>query len=459
MSELIRKVNNFFSRQLWRIDTSALTRPRSILVNTVRLLYITFREYRSNELALRAMSLVYTTLLSIIPLLAFSISLLKGFGVVDSQLEPLLQKFLAPLGEKGPEIAGQIMEFIGRINFGVLGAAGLVMLIYTSISVIQKIEDSMNVIWKVIKGRSFARRFTDYAAALLVGPVLLFAMFVVTATLSSNTLVTKIAEIEPFGTIIVASGKVIPFTFVILIFSFIYYVIPNTKVKFFSALVGGAVAGIAWHITGWIFTVAVASSTKYAAIYSGLAVLIIFMIWLYINWLIVLIGAQVAFCHQNLKFLTLRREVFNLGPKLMEKLSIIVMYRVAYNFYNGLGAWTLGSLIAGTGLPREPVVETVNELMQKNLLIETKDNPPCLIPPRSIEKIRVREIISAVRTTDQTDLVEKKYLSVPAVDEITDRVENAVNEALGDLTLKDLVTRDEKEERRGQSAPSPEVSG
>ncbi len=102
MSELIRKINNFFSRQLWRIDTSALTRPRSILVNTVRLLYITFREYSSNELALRAMSLVYTTLLSIIPLLAFSISLLKGFGVVDSQLEPLLQKFLAPSAKRGP---------------------------------------------------------------------------------------------------------------------------------------------------------------------------------------------------------------------------------------------------------------------------------------------------------------------------------------------------------------------
>ncbi|HML94162.1 MAG TPA: YihY/virulence factor BrkB family protein [Thermodesulfobacteriota bacterium] len=459
MSELIRKINYFFSRQLWRIDTSALTRPRSILVNTVRLVYITFREYRQNELALRAMSLVYTTLLSIIPLLAFSISILKGFGVVDNQLEPLLLKFLSPLGEKGPEITGRIMEFIGKINFGVLGAAGLVMLIYTSISVIQKIEDSMNVIWKVTRGRSFARRFSDYAAALLIGPVLLFAMFVVTATLSSNTIVAKLAEIEPLGTLIVASGKVIPFIFVILVFGFIYYVIPNTKVKSFSALVGGAVAGIAWHITGWIFTVAVASSTKYAAIYSGLAVLIIFMIWLYINWLIVLVGAQVAFCHQNLKFLTLRREVFNLGPKLMEKLSIIVMYRVAYNFYNELDGWTLASLIAETGLPREPVADTVNELMRKNLLVETRDNPPRLVPPRSIEKIRLREIMAAVRTNDRTDFVERKYLSVPAVDEITDRVENAVNEALGDLTLKDLVTRGGKEERREHAAPSPDVFG
>ena len=157
MSELIRKINYFFSRQLWRIDTKTLDRPRSILVNITRLAYITLREYRHNELALRAMSLVYTTLLSLIPLLAFSISILKAFGVVDTQLEPLLLKFLSPLGDKGPEITGRIMEFIGKINFGVLGAAGLVMLIYTSISVIQKIEDSLNIIWKITKGRSFAR--------------------------------------------------------------------------------------------------------------------------------------------------------------------------------------------------------------------------------------------------------------------------------------------------------------
>lgn len=444
MSELIRKINYFFSRQLWRIDTKTLDRPRSILVNITRLAYITLREYRHNELALRAMSLVYTTLLSLIPLLAFSISILKAFGVVDTQLEPLLLKFLTPLGDKGPEIAGRIMEFIGKINFGVLGAAGLVMLIYTSISVIQKIEDSLNIIWKITRGRSFARRFSDYVAALLIGPVLLFASFGLTATLSSNTLVAKLADIEPFGTILVASGKVIPFTFVILVFAFIYYVIPNTKVRFSSALVGGILAGIAWHITGWIFTLAVAGSTNYAAIYSSLAVLVIFMIWLYINWLIVLVGAEIAFCHQNLKFLTLRKEVFHLSSKLMEKLSVIVMYMVGYNFYNELKGWTLSSLTAEIGLPREPVMETVMELKRRNLLVETLDSPPMLVPTRSLEKITIREILEAARTNEETDVIERKYLSLPAVDAVTARMENAMSEALGNITLKDLVTKDNK---------------
>ena len=439
MSELVRKINYFFSRQLWRIDTDSLNKRNSIFVNLIRLAYVTIREYRENELALRAMSLVYTTLLSLVPLLAFTISILKAFGVVDNQLEPFLLNFFEPLGEKGIEVTHRIMEFIGKINFGVLGVAGLVMLIYTAVSVITKIEDSMNIIWKIQKGRSLARRLSDYITTLIVGPVLLFAAFGITATLSSNTIVSKLLDIEPLGAIFFAFGKAVPFVFVLIVFTIIYMIIPNTKVQIKSALVGGVSAGIAWHATSWVFHVAVASSTKYAAIYSSLAVLIIFMIWLYLNWLIVLIGAQITFCYQNLRFLTLKKEVFNLSTKLREKLSLIIMYLIGYNFYYDLNRWTTDSLTERLRLPHEPVEDAVNDLTQNKLIIETGDNPPCFVPSRALEKITLKEIVDATRTNYETDLVEKKYLSMPEVDLVTGRVENAINEALGETSLKDLV--------------------
>jgi membrane protein len=439
MPELVKKINYFFSRQLWRIDTGLLNKRDSIFINLIRLAYVTLREYRENELALRAMSLVYTTLLSLVPLLAFIISILKAFGVVDNQLEPFLLNFLEPLGEKGIEVTHRITEFIGKINFGVLGVAGLLMLIYTAVSVITKIEDSMNIIWKIRKGRSIARRLSDYITTLIIGPVLLFAAFGITATLSSNTVVSKILDIEPLGTIFFTFGKVIPFIFVIIVFTVLYIIIPNTKVHIKSALTGGIAAGIAWHATSWVFHLAVASSTRYAAIYSSLAVLVIFMIWLYLNWLIVLVGAELTFCHQNLKFLTLRTEVFNLSTKLKEKLSLIIMYLIGYNYFNDLGMWTLESLTERLGLPHEPVEEAVNDLTQHNLIIETADLPPCFVPSRALEKITLKEIIDATRTNYETDLVEKKYLSMHEVDLVTGKVESAINDALGETSLKDLV--------------------
>jgi membrane protein len=439
MAELIKKINDFLTKDLWHLDTGSLNKFRAWLVYLLKLIYATVKGFTENELTLRAMSLVYTTLLSIVPLLAFSVSILKAFGVVDNQLEPFLINFMEPLGEKGVEITGQIIGFIENINFGVLGIVGLVMLIYTSISLIMKIEDSLNHIWKVRKGRSLVRRFSDYITILLIGPVLMFAAIGLTASFESNAIVQKVLAIQPLGALVLLSAKLIPYLFVFLVFTFIYVVIPNTKVKIKSAFIGGAIAGIAWQTTGWIFAFSVAKSTKYAAIYSSLAVLILFMIWLYINWLILLIGAQIAYCHQNLKTLDLGRTIFQLSSKVKEKMAFLVMYLIGYNFYHNEEKWTFDSLVNHLGLPQESVDTTLSELKDKNLILEVGDDPTFYLPAKDIEVITLAEIIDAARTNRETPLLENRYLANPEIDQITEHIDDAIHGALGKMTLKDLV--------------------
>lgn len=439
MAELIKKVNEFLTKDLWHLDTGSLNKFRAWLVYLLKLIYATVKGFTENELTLRAMSLVYTTLLSIVPLLAFSVSILKAFGIVDNQLEPFLINFMEPLGEKGVEITGQIIGFIENINFGVLGIIGLVMLIYTSISLIMKIEDSLNHIWKVRKGRSLVRRFSDYITILLIGPVLMFAAIGLTASFESNAIVQKVLAIQPLGTLVLLSAKLIPYLFVFLVFTFIYAVIPNTKVKIKSAFIGGAIAGIAWQTTGWVFAFSVAKSTKYAAIYSSLAVLILFMIWLYINWLILLIGAQIAYCHQNLKTLDLGRTIFQLSSKVKEKMAFLVMYLIGYNFYHNEEKWTFDSLVNHLGLPQESVDTTLRELKDKNLILEVGDDPTFYLPAKDIEVITLAEIIDAARTNRETPLLENRYLANPEIDQITEHIDDAIHSALGKMTLKDLV--------------------
>lgn len=439
MAELIKKVNDFLKKDLWHLDTEPLNRFRTWLVYFLKLIYATVKGYTTNELTLRAMSLVYTTLLSIVPLLAFSVSILKAFGVVENQLEPFLNNFLDPLGEKGSEITTQILGFINRINFGVLGIVGLLMLIYTSISLIMKIEDSLNHIWKIRKGRSIIRRVSDYITILLIGPVLMFSAIGLTASFESNAVVKEIISIEPLGTLVFFAAKFIPYLFVFLVFTFIYIVIPNTKVKFKSAFIGGAIAGIAWQTTGWIFAVSVAKSAKYAAIYSSLAVLILFMIWLYVNWLILLIGAQIAYCHQNLETLDLGKSIFQLSGKVKEKLAFMVMYLIGYNFYHNKEKWTNQSLAAHLGLPDDPIDETIQELEKVNLIVEVGEDNPYYVPAKSIESIKLSEILDASRINKETSMLENRYLSEPEVDQVTQKLDDAIHSALGDSTLKDLV--------------------
>ena len=147
----------------------------------VRTVLVLVRDLAFGQLTLRAMSLVYPTLLSIVALLALSFSLLKVFGVY-SQIEPLLLNLLEPLGDKGVEVASRIAEFIENMNVGVLGALGLTLLLYTAISLMQKIEESLNFIWHIPHPRRLGERFSRYLSVLMVGPILVFSALGVTAT-------------------------------------------------------------------------------------------------------------------------------------------------------------------------------------------------------------------------------------------------------------------------------------
>jgi membrane protein len=353
--EVRNKLVNFFTRELWEINLDSLNKFKSFIIKFLRLLNVAGREFIEGQLTLRAMSLVYTTLLSIVPLLAISFSVLKAFGVHNEVVEPFLLKFLTPLGEKGEEITVQIIGFVENMKVGVLGSLGLGLLIYTIMSVIQKIEKAFNYIWRIKKPRTLARRFSDYVSVILIGPVLIFSAIGLTASFMSNTLVQKVVSIEPLGTLYYFIAGKSPYIIVCATFTFLYIFLPNTKVKLRSALVGGIFAGILWETAGWAFASFIVTSTKYAAIYSGFAIILMFMIWLYVSWLILLVGAQVSFYHQYPHFLSAKKEVFRVSNRLRERLAFLIMYFIGYNFYNNKRPWTFDSIVDRLELPVDPV--------------------------------------------------------------------------------------------------------
>ncbi|MCK7580267.1 MAG: YihY/virulence factor BrkB family protein [Chromatiales bacterium] len=167
---------------LWGSDLAAVSPLRRRLIRSARLVHAVVRDFADGQLTLRAMSLVYTTLLSLVPLLALSFSVLKGFGV-HNQVRPALLAFLAPLGDKGVQITEQTIGFIDNIRVGVLGAVGLGLLIYTVTALLQKIELSFNYVWRVKRLRPLAQRFSQYLSVLTIGPVLVFSAIGITASL------------------------------------------------------------------------------------------------------------------------------------------------------------------------------------------------------------------------------------------------------------------------------------
>lgn len=434
-----KKINDFFSRELWEIDTNTLGKFRSFLIMSLRMLNVAFHEFTEGQLTLRAMSLVYTVLLAIVPILAISFSVLKAFGV-HNQIEPYLHEFLAPLGARGDEIISRIMGFIDNMKAGVLGSLGLVMLVYTVISVIQKIEKTFNYIWRVKRSRTLLRQFSDYISIILIGPVIMFTAVGITASAMSSGIIKYISSIEPFGTLLYHAFELLPYLMVCGVFTFFYFFIPNTKVKFASALFGGVFAGVLWEVAGWGFASFVVTSAKYAAIYSGFAILILFMIWLYLSWLILLVGSQISFYHQYPQFLSVNKEMLSLSSRLREKIAFIIMYFIAYNFVNNQKPWTLNTLVEHMNLPVDVINDMIMLLEKKGLLLETGDDPPAFIPARDIGTISEKEIFNVVRSVDPEVLaVEQRIISVDAIEDVMKRLDTAYQDAMGERTLRDIV--------------------
>jgi len=436
IQQQLKRLNAF----VWDADLQDLTGLHKMLVFVLRVLHLLFKELMGGQLNLRAMSLVYTTMLSVVPLLAVSFSVLKGFGV-HNKLELLLYNLLLPLGPSGVEITDKIVSFVDNVRVGVLGSIGLALLIYTVIALLQKIEAAFNFVWQIENLRALSQRFSNYLSVILIGPVLIFGAIGFTATVRNMEVAQHLAAIEPFGTLMLFGSMLVPYVLVCLAFTLIYIFIPNTRVHFRAALIGGVIAGVIWKITGWGFAKFIASSSNYAAIYSSFAILILLLIWMYLSWLILLVGSQIAYFVQHPRYMTLHRDPVVLSNRLREQLGLQVMYLVGYNYFHDKPAWTLDRLAEYLDLPAEPVHRVITVLVDAGYLIEiTNEDTLVYLPLRDIETIRLIDVITDIRSARESRVVSMQQLTpVRAVDQVMSALEVSRQSTLGERNFRSLV--------------------
>jgi len=424
--------------QVLERELSDLTRFRRLIHSTLKIAVMVGRDFVHNLVKLQAMALAFKTLLSLAPLLAVIFSILKGFGV-HNRMEPALAEALAPLGEKGEEITKYLIGFVDKMSAGALGSIGFVTLFVTVLSLMGTIEEAFNYIWRVKAPRKLARRFTDYLSAILVGPVLVFAAVTVTATLQSHAIVQTLLSLQPLGMVILFLLRLVPYITLWGAFTFVYIFIPNTRVKLQSALVGGLVAAVLWQTVGWGFATFVASSTKYYAIYSSFAILLLFLLWLHVGWVIVLLGAQVAYAHQHINYYQGDRELLTHSPAGREKLAVFLLFLVGRNFYHGLDPMNVNELAQQLRIPAGVVKELMELFSQAKLVLPLADEETFVLG-RDPETIRIKEILDCVRNSGKkiktrTDLSDEES----EINDLLLEVDQSMADALEGKHLQGLI--------------------
>jgi membrane protein len=373
-------------------------------VRVIRFCYAIVRDVLSTTLTLRAMGLVYITILSIVPLLALCFAALKGFGIHRSRIEPALQNLLAPLGDKGAEITSQLISLVDNVQGGLLAGVGLILLIYTTVSMIKKIEDSLNFIWRVDSSRGIAQRFGEYLSVILVGPLIMVTAVGLIATVGSNAMVDRLLSIEAFGATAVLLGKLMPYLLVSAGFGLAYWFIPNTKVKLSAAAGGGLIGGVLWATSGVLFATFVVASSHNIDIYASFAIIIIALMWLYISWLILLVGAQASFYLQFPEYLRVGYRQLKIGGQLREQVAVSMMLIMARQFRserNPLSSNEIARQLDVSGLVLSAVAQ---RLRSAGLIAQAGQDK--ILPNRDPGIIPVSAILNAVRTPQDGDMFQ-----------------------------------------------------
>jgi membrane protein len=352
------------------------------------------KAFQTDRVLLHASALTYTTLLSLVPGLALTFSILKGLGV-QRRLEPMIMDRISAGSE---EIAQQILTYIDNTNVTSLGTIGVITLLVTVVLVLSNIERAFNHIWGVDRPRPVIRKFADFFSVVLVFPFLLLAASWVNAFVESRP---AFLERLPATNVMMEAWRIAlqftPHFFMVVALTFLYLFMPNTRVRFGAALAGGLVGGIALQVAQDQYIHFQIGATKYNAIYGAMAQLPVFLVWTYLSWAIALFGAEISWAFQQEQR---RRRISGPLPdaSVWECLHIEVLRVVVERFQTGLGATAVSHVAAATGVPTSTCTDILDSLTDVGLTLSDAGDPCGYLPSKPAEATSLCDVREALHT-------------------------------------------------------------
>ncbi|MEW5894963.1 MAG: YihY/virulence factor BrkB family protein [Candidatus Omnitrophota bacterium] len=371
MKKIILKAVNFLTEDIWRIRSDKLPRSKSFLLRQLRIIVLAIKGFDEDKCQLRAASLTFFTLLSIVPMVAMAFGVAKGFGFENNLQAVLMERFP---GQE--EVISRIIEFaqslLRNTQGGIIAGVGVAILFWTVIKVLGNIENSFNEIWGVKHSRTLARKFSDYLSIMLIAPILLILSSSLTVLITSHVtmVVERIYFLGPFAAALLLSLKILPFVFLWILFTFVYTFIPNTRVSFRSGFLGGLVAGTIYQIVQWMYISLQIGTSRYGAIYGSFAALPLFLVWLQLSWTVLLFGAEISFAEQNVETYEFEPDCLKVSNYFKRLLALRITHLCVRNFSAAKTPWTAAQISHRLETPIRLVRQILFELTEAGVLVE-----------------------------------------------------------------------------------------
>ena len=445
MKGIMNKLVLFFTRDIWRIRASDLSKWRFVALKYLRTFILAVRGFHTDSCSLRASALTFFTIMSIVPVVAMGFGIAKGFNMED-RLEKQIRSAFEGQEKATDMIVSFAKNMLEKAKGGVVAGIGVAVLLWTIIKVLGNIEKAFNHVWGITKHRSLMRKIRDYVWVLLVAPVLLILSNGVTVLASQ--FVTQLLELfERFeflgflGPVLIIALKVMPFLLLGAMFTFVYAFMPNTKVQLKSAIFAGVLAGVIFQILNWAYINFQVGVSKYSAVYGSFAALPLFLIWLQLSWLVVLFGAELSFAHQNVETYEFEPDCQAASSRFRRLIALRTAQCLVHNFTEGRPPMTAAELSHEFGAPIRLMNETLQRLVSGGVLSETSPGDSREIgyqPARAIDQITIAFVIDALdrQGTDDLPIAESKEFDKLATSLGT--FDESMRQSPANVALKDI---------------------
>jgi membrane protein len=442
IGDLISNFFHFIRVDIWRIRLADLPFGKSFLIKQLRMIILAFRGYDEDRCLLRASSLTFYTLLSIVPVAAMFFGVAKGFGFERRLEKELFDKFA---GQE--EVLNQVINFsnslLDQTQGGLIAGIGLLVLFWSVLKILGHIEMALNDIWGIKESRSWGRKFSDYLSIMLISPILVLISG--SATVFIKTEVTQITQkVELLGVIsplLFFLLKFAPYVLIWALFTILYIIMPNTKVNFKAGLLGGVVAGTLYQIAQWGYISFQIGAAKYNAIYGSFAALPLLLMWLQISWWIVLFGAELSFANQNVDTYEYEPDCLKVSPGFKKLLALQIARLLIKKFENGDRPLTDSQISAKLEMPIRLVHNLLFDLVESGLVSEIMtqaDKKFAYQPARDINKMTIQSVLEALDQMGTDDIPVAKTEDYQALSDALQNFGEAMEKLPANKLLKDI---------------------
>ncbi len=438
----IRRAIVYVTVDIWRIRLENLPFGKSFVIRQVRIILLTVHGFVSDRCFYRASALTFYTLLSIVPVAAMLFGIAKGFG-----FEKMLEKELYQQFSGQQEVVSKVVEFsqslLETTKGGLVAGIGLVVLFWAVVKVLSHIEFSLNEIWQIKEHRSWARKFSDYLAVMLISPLLILlsgsaTVFITTQVTDITTRIELLGFISPF---IFLSLKLIPYVLIWVLFTVIYVLMPNTKVNLKAGMVAGIIAGTMYQVVQWLYIVFQVGAAKYNAIYGSFAALPLFLMWVQISWWVVLFGAELSFANQNVATYEYEPDSLNISMAYKKLLTLQVAHLLIRNFSACASALTDSQLSRRLGIPIRLLHRILDDLVQSGLFVQARtdeDKQFGYQPACDINRLTIKYVLDAIEQSGTDSLPVVRTKEFEALSEAVEKFSDAMQTHPANRLLKDI---------------------